>query len=97
MSDNKKYEARVREIAEEMALRDYPFLAQPQYREKFDDHIIRRLPSARIAVRHMADQYRKGFAAGYFDRVADDVTIDEWLQAIGLIPKPEQRKEAEEV
>lgn len=93
-----KYESRIREIAEEMLLQKEPGLALGKHSiggrqyalllisERIDSYI----PLARIAVAHMADQYRRGFDAGYFNQVADDVTIDEWLQAIGLIPSPEQ-------
>ena len=98
MSDNPKYEARVREIAEEMARAD----CIPGSRLPYDETVIQSIyvPLARIAVKHMVGTAERYYQHGWLRGkkgfpVATEEEIELDFIARGLIPTPERREAGE--
>lgn len=100
------YEQRVREIAEEMANKMWPGLNFEgdliRSRKNAIDHFI---PAARIAVKHMAEEYINGYMSNFHGENYDENPEEDKLiwesnarweaKERGLIPPTEAEKEVE--
>lgn len=89
---NEKYEARVKSLAEEMA-REW----ESKYIEHTDDEYFQAtieeyIPTAKIALKYMAEMYVQGWKdsrEGSF--LVDPISLH--LQEYGLIPEPESKED----
>jgi hypothetical protein len=106
---NKTYEARVRKIAEEFMMENNPLIELLKGHAeksdgwwKYENELEIYMPAARIAVKHMADEFSQGYEAAVqmFGFELDDhgyaISLKDELVSRGLIPSPEQWKEAGE-
>jgi hypothetical protein len=91
---NEKYEAIVRQIAEEMAKADRDTGGAKAY--------IKYINAARVALKHMAEEYDAGYESGFIARGSDNKDDEDdminrlydsesLMIARGLIPEPESK------
>lgn len=105
-----KHEAKIREIAEEMAAKSHPisFQLYNKYKDQVDngwshDFYVKNWPiiveshviNARVAVKYMADTAERAYMIGRsYDNPYDRVGLKVMLMDYGLIPPAETGKEA---
>ncbi len=104
-----KHEQLIRKIAEEMAIYKYPHIFQLYSYSSVDEHfnmqeqegvIISFLIEARIAVKHMAIEFRAGFRCGesYCVKIFNKQSTEGYTKTPLLIERgliPETKKEVE--
>lgn len=95
-----KYEDRIQSIAEEMA-KDYRTQYWDKAVEDFPALISSLIPAARIAVKHMAQQYEYGHHDGWMSKAMNfnrlhSPSLKEGLIKSGLIPDDGQEAGSDE-